>query len=49
MAVWLAGDMIGVPREQQNMVDLLARTEEVHGWPTRDISDELTGLWSKKT
>lgn len=45
MAVWLAGDMVEDPRERKRMLELLARTEAVHGWPTQDICTELVGLW----
>lgn len=45
MAVWLAGDMVEDPPERKRMLELLARTEAVHGWPTQDICAELEGLW----
>ncbi|KAL3472613.1 hypothetical protein BJX99DRAFT_262174 [Aspergillus californicus] len=46
MAVWLAGDMVEDPRERKRVLELLASTEAVHGWPTQDIRTELVGLWS---
>jgi hypothetical protein len=45
MAVWLAGDMVEDPRERKRVLELLATTEAVHGWPTQDICTELVGLW----
>jgi hypothetical protein len=45
MAVWLAGDMVEDSHERKRMLELLATTEAVHGWPTQDICTELVGLW----
>ncbi|KAK2731293.1 hypothetical protein FQN55_004791 [Onygenales sp. PD_40] len=35
------------PREQQNLLDVLVRTEKMHGWPTVVAQNQVKQAWSR--